>query len=260
MGLVLRLLLPPSVGVARAKARGELLETALAIEMGEEVQVSVAEDYATITRGVREGTAELVWAPSAVCADIEQDARAIWKTVREGRSEYRSALVGRIDARLSLERLRGTRAAWVDALSIGGYLLVRHHLRSRGLDLDETFVSQRFFGTHPAALEAVLLDEADVAAVSVPGPDPEHVAQALSLHAGRAGAVKLGAIAITDAAPNDALVLTKALDATRAAALVARVFPVAGRGKIAALSLAMESEGFERAVPGDYAKLRLLRD
>jgi ABC-type phosphate/phosphonate transport system substrate-binding protein len=255
---VLRLLLPPSVGVARAKARGELLEASLAIEMGEEVVVSVAEDYAAITRGVREGTAELVWAPSAVCAEIEQDARSIWKTVREGRSEYRSALVARVDARLALERLQGTRAAWVDALSIGGYLLVRHHLRERGIVLDRTFASQEFCGTHPAALEAVLEERADVAAVSVPGPHPEHVAQALSLHAGRAGALRLGAIAVTDAAPNDALLLTKALDPVRAAALVARVFPTAGRGKIAALCLAMESEGFERAVPGEYAKLRAL--
>ena len=110
MGGVLRLMLPPSVGVARAKARGELLEASLAIEMGEEVQVLVAEDYAAITRGVREATVELVWAPSAVCAEIESEARAIWKTVREGRSEYRSALVARVEARLALERLASTRA------------------------------------------------------------------------------------------------------------------------------------------------------
>jgi ABC-type phosphate/phosphonate transport system substrate-binding protein len=249
-------LLPPSVGVARAKARGELLEASLSIEMGEDVRVEVAEDYAAIARGVRESSAELVWAPAAVCAEIESDARAVWKTVREGRSEYRSALVARVDARLALERLPGTRAAWVDALSIGGYLLVRRHLRDRGIDPDATFASQEFLGTHPAALEAVLEERADVAAVSVPGPHPEHVAQALSLHAGRAGAMRLAAIAVTDAAPNDALVLTTALDPARAAALVARVFPSAGRGKIAALCLAMESEGFERAQPGEYARLR----
>lgn len=255
---MLRLLLPPSVGVARAKARGELLEASLSIEMGEEVSVSVAEDYAAITRGVREGAAELVWAPAAVCAEIEEDARAVWKTVREGRSEYRSALVGRVEAHLALERLVGKHAAWVDALSIGGYLLVRKHLRDRGIEPERTFASQEFFGTHPAALEAVLDERADVAAVSVPGPHPEHVMQALALHAGRAGAMGLAAICVTDPAPNDALVLTKALDVERARALVARVFPTSQRGKIAALCLAMESEGFERATPGEYGKLRAL--
>src|SRR5207253_3029844 len=132
------------------------------------------------------------------------------------------------------------------------------HLRERGLELDQTFASQEFFGKHPAALEAVLDERADVAAVSVPGPHAEHVTQALALHAGRGGALRLGAIFVTDPAPNDALVLTRALDATRAAALVARVFPTTGRGKIAALCLAMESEGFERATPGEYARLRAL--
>src|SRR4051794_9922250 len=110
--------------VARTRARGELLEASLSIEMGEAVHVAVAEDYGAITRAVREGTAELVWAPSAVCAELESEARSIWKTVREGRSAYRSALIGRADAGLTLGHLAGKRAAWVDALSIGGYLLV----------------------------------------------------------------------------------------------------------------------------------------
>jgi phosphonate transport system substrate-binding protein len=204
---------------------------------------------------VRDATAEFVWAPAAVVAEIANEARAIFKTVREGRSTYHSALIARLDAHLGLERLVGKRAAWVDALSIGGFLLVRQHLEERGIALASTFASQTFVGTHPAALEAVLDDRADVAAISVPGVEPEHVIQALSLHAGRIGARRLDAIAITRAAPNDALLLTRALDSSKADALIARVFPTAGRGKSAALCLAMEAEGFERAQPGEYAKL-----
>jgi phosphonate transport system substrate-binding protein len=143
-GDVLRLALPPSVGIARAKARGELLESSLSIELGEPLSVTVTDDYAQLARAVRHAEAELVWTPAAVCADVEADARAIWKTVREGRSEYRSALVARSDARLSLERLAGRRAAWVDPLSIGGYLLVRQHLRERGLAPSSTFAEERF--------------------------------------------------------------------------------------------------------------------
>lgn len=252
---LLRLLLPPSVGVARARARGELLESSLAIEMGEPVKVDVATDYGAITSAVRDASAEFVWAPAAVVAEVEDRARAIFKTVREGRSSYHSALVAPREAHLTLERLLGKRAAWVDALSIGGYLLAKQHLEGRGVALASTFASQVFVGTHPAALEAVLDGRADVAAISVPSNDPEHVAQALSLHAGRAGALRLEAIAITRAAPNDALLLTRALDANKADALIARVFPTTGRGKSAALCLAMEAEGFERAQPGEYGKL-----
>jgi phosphonate transport system substrate-binding protein len=261
---VLRLLMPPSVGVARARARGELLESSLSIELGETLEVHVADDYAAIVKAVRDVSAELVWAPSAACAEIESETRANWKTVREGRSEYRSALVARADARLALERLSGRRAAWVDPLSIGGYLLVRQHLPDRGIDPNATFADEQFLGTHPAALEAVLDDRADVAAVSVPGPDTEHVMQALSLHAGRAGAARLLALAVTEPAPNDALVLTRALDESRARGLTARVFAKAGgaarpqRGKLASLCLAMECEGFDVALPGEYARLRAL--
>lgn len=256
---MLRLVLPPSVGIARAKARGELLESSLSIELGEPLSVTVTEDYAQLARAVQRAEAELVWTPAAVCADVEADALAIWKTVREGRSEYRSALVARADARLALERLAGKRAAWVDPLSIGGYLLVRAHLRERGIEPGATFSEERFVGTHPAALEAVLDGRADVAAVSVPGPEPEHVMQALALHAGRAGAARLTAVAVTAPAPNDALVLTRALDPARVAALTARVFPRGGRGKLASLCLAMECEGFEPARAGEYARLRALR-
>ena len=254
--MALRLLVPPSVGVARARARGELLERSLSNEMGEPVTVEVADDYATLERRVRDAEVELAWTPAAICAEVEDRARSVHKTIREGRSSYRSALVARIDAHLALERLHGLRAAWVDRLSIGGYLLVARHLRDRGIDPDRTFVSQEFLGTHPAALTAVLDGEADVAAVSVPGPQEEHVTQALALHAGRAGAQRLHALAITDAAPNDALVITTALDEARAEALGQRL--VSGGGRASALCLAMEAEGFERARPGEYAALRRL--
>jgi hypothetical protein len=97
------------------------------------------------------------------------------------------------------------------------------------------------------------------AAVSVPGPDVEHVQQALALHAGRAGAARLVALAVTAPAPNDALVLTKALEPARVAALTARVFPRGGRGRLSSLCLAMECEGFDPARAGEYARLRALR-
>lgn len=255
---VLRLLMPPSVGVARARARGELLESSLSIELGEPLEVQVADDYAAIVKAVRDASAELVWAPSAACAEIEDETRAIWKTVREGRSEYRSALVARADARLALERLSGKRAAWVDPLSIGGYLLARKHLVDRGIDPEVTFGEQRFLRTHPAVLNAVLHDEADVAAVSVPGAEDELVRQGLVVFAGEVGATRLVALAVTQPAPTDALVLTRALEETRARAFTSRVFSRGARGRLASLCLALECEGFEVGRPAEYTKLREL--
>ncbi|AKF07152.1 phosphate/phosphite/phosphonate ABC transporter substrate-binding protein [Sandaracinus amylolyticus] len=256
---MLRFLVPPSVGVARAQARGELLERSLSSDLGDRVQVEVAPDYATFERVAREAGAELLWAPAAICAHVADDARAVFKVVRAGRSTYRSALIARADAHVGIAQLAGKRAAWVDRRSIGGYLLVAQHLRERGIDPDRTFASQDFVGTHPAALAAVIEDRADVAAVSVASGESEHVEQALSLHGGRAGATRLAPILITDTAPTDALVITPALDVIRAEALIERIFPPAGgRERTTALKLAMEADGFERAADGEYARLKKL--
>jgi phosphonate transport system substrate-binding protein len=255
--VTLRFLVPPSVGTARAQARGELLERALSNDMGEAVAVEVAASYDALERGA--GGAELVWAPAAVCAAIEHEARAIFKVVRGGRSTYRGALVGRRDARLTLQQLAGKRAAWVDRRSFGGYLLALHHLKERGIDPARTFASQAFLGTHPAALTAVLEGRADVASVSIAGGSEQHVEEALALHAGRAGARDLVALAITETAPTDALLFTTALDAGRAQALIERVFPAGEPSRQArSLCLAMEAERFERARSGEYACLRPL--
>jgi phosphonate transport system substrate-binding protein len=257
--VTLRFLVPPSVGAARAQARGELLETSLSRELGEAVTVSVADDYASLERAARAGDAELVWAPATLAAVLEPSARALFKSVRGGRSTYRSALVARTDAHVSLQNLAGKRAAWVDRLSFGGYLLVANHLRERGIDLDDVLASQSFVGTHPEALAAVLEGRADIAAVSVAGASEEDVAHALALHAGRGGANNLRALAVTRAIPTDALALTSELTSARAEALIERLFPRGGgRGHAASLALAMEVEGFERALPNEYNAIREL--
>lgn len=248
--MALLFLLPPSVGPARARARGELLEKALCREMGEQVVVEVALDYATLEGAAPH--ADLVWAPAGICASLEGSARAIYKVVRSGRSSYCAALVARREDELAIRRLAGKRAAWVDRRSLGGYLLVAHHLKKHGVSL-RTFASQEFLGSHPAALGAVLERRADVAAVSISGSSETHVEQALSLHAGKLATRDLCALAITDPVPTDAFVITNALDAARAAALEARLF-AGGRGA-SALCLAMEAEGFEKAQAGEYAAL-----
>lgn len=253
---MMRLLLPPSVGLARARARGELLESMLSSELGQTVAVTVAEDYEEIVRAAREGRVELIWAPAATCAQIATEVRAIWKNVRDGRTESRSVLVARAGARLSLQRLAGKRAAWVDALSVGGYLLVRKHLLERGIDPELTFAEQRFHRTHPAVLRAVLHDEADVAAVSVPGLDDQAVRQGLTVFAGESGASKLTALAVTEAAPTDALVLTRALGEPIARKLTSRVFARGARGRLGSLCMALECEGFEVGTAAEYAPLR----
>lgn len=254
--MTLRFLLPPAVGAARARARGELIQHALGVALGEDVEVQVASDYGELDRRAVAGDAELVWAPAMVCIELESTAHAIFKAVRAGRSTYRSAIVARRESELEVAGLAGHRAAWVDPMSLGGFLLAAELLGAQGVSLEESLAEQVFYGSHPAALGAVLEGWADITAVSVGGESEDDVAQALGLHAGPIGPERLAAIAVTGAVPADALALTAALSADHAQGLVDRLFsvPDGGRGP-SSLCLAMEAEGFERATPGEYAPL-----
>ena len=73
MGLVV--LLPPSLGSARAGARGEVLEQMLNQELGD-VRIKIAASYQELEKRAMSGEAEIVWAPASVCARLEPHARA----------------------------------------------------------------------------------------------------------------------------------------------------------------------------------------
>lgn len=250
--------MPSSLGAARAQARGELVRAALEPMLGEPVAIELASDYGSLIGLARSGAADLLWAPAVVCARLEDEAAAVFKTVRDGRTSYRSALVVRRDARLSLTKLAGKRAVWVDPTSLAGHLLVVEHLRGIGLERG-AFASERFVGSYPAALSAVLDGDADVSAVFVPDHRPEVIDRTLGLLVGPARASKLATLLVTAAAPNDAVVVTSALPEPRRSAVVERIFPAAAqRARPMPLCLAMDVDAFERARPGEYASLRPL--
>ena len=80
----LRFLFPPSLGKAKASARAEILEVQLSAALNREVAVDVAKDYKDLESRALGAEADIVWAPSGVCARIEAGARAVFKVVRGG--------------------------------------------------------------------------------------------------------------------------------------------------------------------------------
>lgn len=203
--MAIAILVPNSLGSAKAEARAELLSETLTRELGERATAKVAASYAEIADGLASGAVTLAWAPSAVCAGLP-GARGVFTIVRDGRASYRSAIVARREDGLSTAKLSGKKAAWVDPLSAGGYLLAVAHLRARGIDPDATFESQTFLGSHRAAALAVVHREADVAAVSAHWLDDATMAADLRWYVGPAGD-KLEAIALSERCPNDAVVI-----------------------------------------------------
>lgn len=254
--MTLRLLLPPSVGSARARARAELLDQSLRADLAETVQIDVADGYADLGDRAERGDADLVWMPPTVCARLEPHLREVFKCVRQGRTSYRSSIVVRRGSAAALSDLRGQRAAWVDRLSVGGYLLALAELREQGLA--DGLAEQGFHGSYPNAIDALLLGDADFTAVTVRDDSPSALREALAAFGGKTAAERLEGLHVTRETPNDAVGLTRALDARRAERIARRVFDQKGSRARAALCLALDAEGFVRATPGEYGPLRRL--
>lgn len=247
--MAITILVPPSLGNAKAEARAELLSDTLTRELGEPATAKVAANYGEIADGLESGTLTLAWAPSAVCSGLTA-ARGVLTIVRDGRASYRSAIVARREDGLSTAKLVGKRAAWVDPLSAGGYLLAIAHLRARGIEPDATFESQRFVGSHRGAALAVVHREADVAAVSAHWLDDATMAADLRWYVGPAGD-KLEAIALSERCPNDAIVIASAAPESLAARLRACFLD---KGKASReLTAALEASEFAE---GDLAAYR----
>lgn len=251
----LELVLPPSLGHAKATARAEMLSECLSAAVGDAVVASVAASYAELESRALGGSADLFWCPSAVCAKL-LSTKGVYTIQREGQLSYRSALVaqraqvGRPPRNIA--SLGGARAAWVDPLSAGGYLLAVALLRSRGVEPDKVFASQAFLGTHRDVVLAVLAGEADVGAVSMHGFLDHEVAVMLRWYVGPPGD-KLESIAVTERCPNDAIVVSDRVPSPTAEKLQAALEEQGQRPGSKLLS-ALESDGLVAGVLADYQR------
>jgi len=249
--------LPPALGQAKAKARAEIIEDTLSREFGVPVSAIVTQSYAELEQCVGGAKTDLAWTPAVVCTRLKS-ARALLTIVRQGRTSYRSALIGRRDAALSVATLTGLRAAWVDPLSAGGYVLAVATLRAHGVEPDRTFASQRFVGSHRAAVEAVLHDSADVAAVSAYEPDDASMRSMLRWYVGPKGDL-LRAIVLSEPCPNDAIVFTHKMKAEEAERFLEGLAPRAPRARVRSRILsALEAERLERTTLDEYWRLSSL--
>ncbi len=244
-----------AMGKHKARRVAQDMARALGSAMDVDVEPMVAESYAELLAALEGDQAQIGWCPAAVCSQLEGRARAIFPAVRQGSADYRAALVGRQDKRLTIDQLRGTRAAWVDRHSFGGYLLAVEYLKQQRIDPDKTFRAQTFHGSYPDAVAAVLEGRADVTSVTAARTTRATVTKTMAPLLGP-GASRLGVIAVTDTIPADALVITRGLDpqlADRAEQAIARA------GAHDRLCQPMSCEGYQRASPGDYKVVALTR-
>ncbi len=215
----LRFLVYPTQGEVREHVRAEFLGRLLAERLGRPVVVDIAATYEEVEEEVAAGRVDIAWATAEQCDRFELEARAVLRVVRVGRWYYHSALLCRADQPLSLNTLRGKRAAWVAPLNTGGHLLAARYLTSQGLPPSEVFSEQRFLGSYRKALLAVLDGEADVTAIYVSHADEANVRAFLAERVG-ADEARLTPFAFTGQTLSDGLVLTRRLSREEATTLV----------------------------------------
>lgn len=113
------------------------------------------------------GHVDVAWLPPILAAQAVSRGYAapLALPLRGGVTSYSTALFAREGSPIrSIDELVGLRAAWVDRQSASGYLLIRAHLRSLGVDTERAFVADRFTGSHEEVAHAVLDGTADVGA------------------------------------------------------------------------------------------------
>lgn len=252
-----RFVLPPSLGEPAARERALQLEQFLTSALGRTAEVAVARSYEALTKDLLAGRADLAWAPPFVCARIESmGARVSLRTVRQGVSAFRSALLCREDKAVTLQTLSGKRAAWVDPDSVGGYLLAIAHLKAQQIDPGKTFFSQEFVGSYRAALEAVVEGRADVTSIFAPaareGQPQLHAVEEVAPDL----ASRFNVIAWTDAAPNDGVAVCPSADGHLVASVEEVLLALReGPGGSGVLGKVFNAEAFERAPRMGYRAL-----
>jgi len=122
-----------------------------------------AASYEALADGVRTGKIDLAWLPPIVVVRLGDAVVPLGSIVRGGKSTYEAALVVQESSRIkTIESLRGSRAGWVDPWSAAGFVLPRVKLALLGVDPRRLFRTEKFYGSHRSALEALLDGACDV--------------------------------------------------------------------------------------------------
>jgi phosphonate transport system substrate-binding protein len=207
---LLRFALPPSLGTERLVERTNALRDVLSDLLATPVDVTLSQTYEALARNLLSGAVDAAHAPPFVCAQVEpMGATVVARAVRHGRATYGSALVRLKGSGVSLSKPKSIRAAWVDRRSVAGYLLPVAHLKnSRRIETERHFAEQNFYGSYPAALQALIDGKADLAAVHAHKDNLDTVREALHFHSqGREDQFEL--VELTAEVPSDGVIVRK---------------------------------------------------
>lgn len=132
-------------------------------KLGAKIERRDSKSYEALAQDVRSGEVDVAWLPPIVYVRLADSVVPLGSFLRGGRAAYEAALVVKEDSRIkAIEALRGTRAGWVDPWSAAGFVLPRVKLALLGVDPRAVFRTERFHGSHRAALQALVDGACDV--------------------------------------------------------------------------------------------------
>lgn len=138
--------------------------------IGVPIQVVIAEDYASIERGLADGTFDAaLGTPLAYVQARERDPGIylLATQVAEGTTSYLGYVYTRADTPFeTFADLAGRSFCYVDPYSTSGFVYPRAMLRQRGHDPDSFFARTEFGRNHGTCLRRVLSGAVDAAAIS----------------------------------------------------------------------------------------------
>lgn len=215
--------------------------------------------YEALEHSLLDGEVDAAWGPPIVCAKVEANGGTVpFRAVRDGGTSYRSALICRQNDPIELERLgqpgtRPMRAVWVDEWSMAGFILPRHHLAARGIDLDVALSEQHLLGSYEACFYAVLDGEADITASWANRRGAGYVELCGN------SACLLRVLTYSEETPNDAVVLAPQLDRERQRALESGLRQLIRTPRsLEVLAAMFDVDGFDEPPAGSYGPLAQL--
>jgi phosphonate transport system substrate-binding protein len=250
-----------------AKKQADALASFVSIAIKQSTLPRVYADQESLAVAVGKGEVDVALMGPLAYLRLDPKAKStlLFRTVRQGKSTYRSVMFGPPASKLtSLDELKKQKkplkVAWVETSSATGYVIAKATLLSAGINPVQAFETQDFLGSHDAVCKAVFEGKYDLGATfSDPSPTSIKVTGCVSALGKKADTLKV--MAVSAEVPNDVLVASAKfpqgkVDAIVAAAKAASTTP---EGK-KSLGAALLAEGVADVKDEDFAPVRKALD
>ena len=195
--------------------------------------------------------------------DPKAKTQLMFRTVRQGKSTYRSVLFAPPTSKItSLELLKKSKTplkvAWVETSSATGYVIPKAVLIQAGINPAQAFETQDFLGSHDAVCKAVIEGKYDLGA-TFSDTNTAMVSGCMGALGKRVTSLKI--VAMSSDVPNDVMVAAPKFAQGKVDAIVAAA-KAAGTGAEGQIQLkaALLADGVADVKDEDFAPLRKALD